>query len=254
MAATMTAPTDEVSRLDMAARAKVAELVVPRLRWIFLFFSIFIGALAIGATSSFYETLCVRAMAALAVIATVLLWSKSRHKLYFPAFFFLSFGIGASLLNWSAHDTFDRIDGLCWGVISFALAIYYLRTKAGIFATVNAPEWDKERAQVDAWWSILTAPESNKKGIIENSTGSFWSGYYTYRLMNPGSYWVVAKLWNCKAGPRSDFRIRHLSDVVCAGNRNGEVMVTIEGRTIIATKISPPMFDGVRAHPLSDHR
>lgn len=254
MAATMTAPTDEVSRLDMAARAKVAELVVPRLRWIFLFFSIFIGALAIEPTTSFYETPSIRLIAAFALITTVVLWSKSRYKLYFPALFLLSFGIGAALHSWSTRDTFDRFDGLCWGGMSFALGIYYLRTKAGIFATVNTPEWDKERAQVDAWWSILTAPESNKKGIIENSTGSFWSGYYTYRLMKPGSYWVVAKLWNCKAGPRSDFRIRHLSDVACPENRNGVMMVTIDGRTIIATKISPPMFDGVRAHPLSDHR
>ena len=250
----MTTPTDEVARLDLAARAKVGELSVAGLRWLFVFFSVVIGALAIEPAASFYETLSLRVAAALAGVTTVALWSNFRYKLYFPALFFLSLGLGGGFLRWPMHGTSDRIFGLCHAALVFVLPSYYLWTKAVTFAAVNTPEWDRERSQVDAWWYTLTAPESNKSGIIEFSVGRFWNGYYVYRLIKPGSCWVVAKLWNGKVGASSDYRVRHLSDVAFTLNRNGETRVTIDGRTMRAADISPPGFDCVRANSLSNHR
>ena len=254
MAGIMTTPTDEVTRLDMAARAKSCEAFVSRLRWILLLLSLFFVALAIGSTASFYETLFVRAAAALAGFTTVVLWSNFRYKLYFPPLLFLSLGIGGAFFNFPTHRIFDRIGWLCGFVGAFVLPSYHMWRQAGIFATVNTPEWDKERSLVDAWWRTLTAPETDKKGIIEFSTGNFWSGYYTYRLMSPGRCWVVAKLWKGKVAALSDYRVRKLSGVTFAATRNGETKVTIEGRTINAANVFPPMFGVTEASSLAKGR
>jgi len=255
MAGIMTTPTDQVARLDMAARAKSYEVSVSRLRWILLFLSLFTGALAIESTASFHETLFVRAVAGFAGVTTVVLWSNTRYKLYFPALLFLSLGIGAAFFDLpTRHGTFDRISRLCGFAVVFVLPSYYFWKQASILATVNAPEWETERSQVETWWDILTAPRTNKQRVIEFSTGSFWSGYYTYRLMNPGSCWVVAKLRKGKVGAWADYRVRQLSGVTFAANPNGQMKVTIAGRTISATNVYPPMFGSPEAHSLSSNR
>jgi hypothetical protein len=53
------------------------------------------------------------------------------------------------------------------------------------FAAVNSSGWDRERAQIEEWWRILAMPVSRRNGVIEFSTGSFWSGYYTYASCAP---------------------------------------------------------------------
>ena len=234
----MRIPTDEVTRLDMVARAKRCELSIARLRWVLLILSLLLGVLAIGSTASFYETLFVRAAAVSTGLAGVLLWSNSRYRLYFSAILFLSLGIGSVPFELPVRGLVDQMS-LCGWVGIFVVQSCYLWKQAGIIATVSTPEWNNERMQVDAWWRILTAQGGNKNGLVEFSSGSFWSGYYTYRLMNPGTCWVVAKLWKGKTGARSECRVRHLTDVSFVATDKGRLAVIIDGRTISAEGVSP---------------
>jgi hypothetical protein len=152
MTRVMETPDDEVARLDLAARAKVGEAVAIRLRWIILFLGLFIAALAFVGEGRFYETLFIRTLAVFAGLTEVLLWSNWRYKLYLPTLFFLAAAIG-SLFFWGgpSHTAYDWTVRLGEPIGFFALPTYYLWKQARIFATVNAPGWERELSQVDTW-------------------------------------------------------------------------------------------------------
>jgi hypothetical protein len=111
--------------------------------------------------------------------------------------------------------------------------------QAGPFATVKESGWEKERSEVEAWWRVLTATERDKE-VAEFSTGSFWTGYRTYRLTSSGHYWAILRLWKGKARILADSRIRDLSAVTFTTLPTGEKQVTIGNRTMRAVKLSMP--------------
>lgn len=238
----METPNDEIARLDMAARAEVGEAVASRLRWILLFLSVFIAALAFVSEPPFYETLFVRTLAVFAVLTTVVLWSNWRYKLYLPALFFLSSAIGGAFF-WGrpSHTTFDWIDRLGVPVGFFALPTYYFWKQAGLFATVNAPGWEREQSLVNGWRQVLMTPDIGG-AVVEFSTGSFWTGYFTYRLMSPGPYWAIAKFKKGNMHRLVEFRVRELSAVTFTALPTGEMMVRIGNRTMRAATVPPPGF------------
>jgi hypothetical protein len=236
---------DEIARLDMAARAKGGEVFFSRGRWSLLFLSLILAALAIESTASFYETLSIRVAAFFAVLTTVILWSNWRYKFYLPALFFLSIGIGALFLvavpgiGRSLQTTLNRVFWVCRGGV-LGIPSYYLWRQARLFSAVNAPGWEKEQYQVDHWLDVLTTPGRTQE-IIEFSTGSFWTRYYTYRLMRPGPYWVIAKFNRGNTRRPFEYRVRELRAVTFMMLPVGETMVTIGKRRMRAVNVSPPM-------------
>ena len=107
------------------------------------------------------------------------------------------------------------------------------------YAIANAPGWETERSRAEAWWWRLTSPEI-ANDIIEFSAGSFWTGHHTYRLMDVGSGWAIARLWKGIGRILPNFRIRELSAVTFASLPTGEMRVTIGSRTMRAFKLVMP--------------
>src|SRR5581483_3056912 len=64
--------------------------------------------------------------------------------------------------------------------------------RARPFAAIHSPGWEKEEAQVQYWLKVLKTEGQSR--VLEFDTGSFWTGYFTYRLLNPGNCWVVARV------------------------------------------------------------
>jgi hypothetical protein len=246
MAAIMETPNDEVARLDMAARAIIGNRFISHTRWSFLVMTVFLVALAVASGGSFHETYLLPGIAVCAALLTLILWVSGRYKLYVPAVFFFILAIQFLL----SGKTIVRVSDRIYGSIMSAMLGYVFWRHAGPFATVNVPGWEKERAKVDAWWRALTAPERNEQ-VIEFSTGSFWTGYYRYRIMRPGPHWAVAKLWKGKVSARSDYRVRDLSEVTFATMPKGETKVSIGNRTMQAVNVSPPMLGSADDSSLS---
>jgi hypothetical protein len=109
--------------------------------------------------------------------------------------------------------------------------------QAGPVATLRAPGWENERDQVVRWQQILTSPQPVSR-VVEFSTGSFWSGYFTYRLLNPGQYWVVAKFKRGKTKSWVDCSVRELSAVHFTQLPMGEINVIIGKKTLRAAKLT----------------
>ena len=222
----METATDEITRLDVAAQAKGGQAATSRLRWTLLFLSLFITALAIEPTGSFNELLLLRVAAVFLSLTTVILWSNWRYKLFLPALLIFSFGIGDAFFRRPLRTKLDWSVSVLWFVGVIVLSSYSLWKQARIFAKVNSPGWKQAQSKVDAWWRVLTARQRDQR-VIEFSTGSFWTGYYTYRLLRSGQCWAIAKLWNGKVSPRSSYRIRELSAVTFTTLPSGEKQFTI---------------------------
>jgi len=203
--------------------------------------SLFITALAIEPTASFYETLSLRVTAIFLSLTTMILWSNWRYKLFLPAILIFSFGVIDAFFRRPLRTNLDWLVSASWFIGFIVLTSYAWWNQASIFATVNSPGWEQAQSQVEAWWSILTAPERGRD-VIKFSTGNFWMGYYTYRLLSPGPYWAIAKLWNGKVAARSQFRIRELGAVTFMTLPTGEKEVKIGKRTMRAVNLSMPNF------------
>ncbi len=241
----METPTDEVARLDIAARAVISKVFISGNRWWVLFINLCLTALVFASNDRFTTPLIAPAFAVCAVFATVVLWVNWQYKLYVPALFCFAIAIGCVLLGKTFITPSDRI----YGILMSSIYGYAFWTLAAPFATVNAPGWEKEQSQVAAWWRVLTTPERDKD-VIEFSAGNFWTGYYTYRLLRPGPYWVVAKLWKGRLSVRSNYSVRELSAVTFMTLPTGEKQVTIGNRTMRAAIISMPDLASAKEPPL----
>jgi hypothetical protein len=202
----------------------------------FLVLNLILVAFALAFSGRFDNPMVAPLFAVSAAVSTAIFWGNWRYKLYFSALFLFAIAVGCALSGKVFDSTSDRIYGIFMSTI-FGCAFWQ---QAGPFATVNAPGWEKEKSQVDTWWQVLTAPERDKE-VIEFSSGSFWTGFHTYRLVSPGPYWAVVRLW--KGGTRvlAHYRIRELSAVTFMTLPTGEMKVRIGNRTIRAVNVSMPM-------------
>ena len=122
-------------------------------------------------------------------------------------------------------------------------------TRGRLFATVNARGWESERLQIQAWRRAL-APPSPKLvrtesaggnfqqqlldfpsiGYVEFDTGSFWAGYWTYRLLNTGNSWALAKF---KKGTSKlcEFRILDHNALITRVSPDGKPLVSTQDKS-----------------------
>jgi hypothetical protein len=231
----METPNDEIARLDMAARAVISETFISRNRWPFLLINLFLVAAVLASNARFDTPLNAPVFTVCAALATAILWVDWQYKLYVPALFYFATAIGCVFLG----KTFDALSDRIYGILMSTMFGLVFWKQAGPFATTNESGWEKERYEVDAWWRVLTATERDKE-VIEFSTGSFWTGYRTYRLTSSGHYWAMVRLWKGKACVLADFRIRELSAVTFTTLPTGEKQVTIGNRTMRAVDLSMP--------------
>jgi hypothetical protein len=231
----METANEKIARLDMAARALISERYISRNRWLFLFTNLVLGEFVFAYSTRFDSALIAPIFAVCAAVATVALWTDWRYKIYVLAFFCLLLTMGCALLGRAFDTLSDRLYGIGMSIV-FGLASW---KQAGPYAIANAPGWETERSQVEAWWWKLTSPE-RANDIIEFSAGNFWTGHYTYRLMDVESGWAVARLWKGIGRILPNFRIRELSAVTFASLPTGEKRVTVGGRTTRAFNLVTP--------------
>jgi hypothetical protein len=142
---------------------------------------------------------------------------------------FCSVGLGIGIFEhhsqtfwgWTARLTYPA-SFIFWGC--------WLWKAGRPLAAVQATGWEKERSQVQGWLSALNNGDRAQE-VMEVFSGSFWTGYFTYRLLNTGYCWVIAKFKKGAARRLVDFRIRELETVRVTG-LDEKLMVEIANRPI----------------------
>jgi hypothetical protein len=122
--------------------------------------------------------------------------------------------------------------------------------QAGPIALVGGPGWENERSQVERWQQILTSA-GPLRDVVEFSTGSFWTGYFTFRLLRAERFWVVAKFKKGKTNGKADYRVYELGAVRFTPLPMGEMKVTIGKKILRATSFLDPTFAAIPKSALS---
>ena len=181
-----------IERLDFAARTQTSTVLISRARVILAFVTIFISLLAIPSTAPFRETLLLRVLAAISALVTVILWQEWRYKVYALAILFLCYGI-ADMLSVD-HPKAHTVLGWISTHPQLPMFAYFgcgLWIIARRYAIVSGSDWQKEREQLAEWLGILGNP--SRVDVVEFATGSFWTGYWNYRIFKESDYWIIAK-------------------------------------------------------------
>jgi len=237
MAAIMRIPDDHVERLNMAAQAVESEVLASSARW----FVLFVNALLIWGSLSvrdrFDPPWIVPVFILCAIFAAGSLWTNWRYKLYALAVFLLGVSVGSLVCGKVFDSEGDQFRTIVYAGI---FGIPYLLA-ARRYATAHAPGREKEQAQAESCWEILRTPERSE-GVIQFSTGSFWTNSNEYRLLNRGSYWAVARFHRGFARILPKFSIVGPDAVKFMVLPDGEMMVSIGSDTMRAFNVSPPMF------------
>jgi hypothetical protein len=216
-----------IERLDCAARAHVAEAVASRVRVAFTFVSVMTICLAVVSTASWRETMVVRALAVAVTLTTVTLWRRWRYSLCACGLVVCAVGVGTAMFGHYSQTFWGWTSRLTYPA-SFVFWGGWLWKVGRPLAAVQATGWEKERSQVQGWLSTLNNGDRAQE-VMEVFSGSFWTGYFTYRLLNTGYCWVIAKFKKGAARRLVDFRIRELETVRVTG-LDEKLMVEIANR------------------------
>ncbi len=231
----------EHERLDLAAQAQVTEKTASYQSVIMLFFSVLSVLMAIVPDIPFSLKLPSGVLAIITATAAVIMWLRQRYALYALAIAYAAVGIGFAWLTSQEpgrhRDWFFSI-GYC---LLFLNLGYRHWRRARPFAAIHSPGWEKEEAQVQYWLKVLKTDGQSR--VLEFDTGSFWTGYFSYRLLNPGNCWAVARFKSAKPdwGQLVDYRILTPSAVRFSELPDGNLSVDIENRSIRKIRVSPEM-------------
>jgi hypothetical protein len=220
---------NEVERLDLAAQAEVAEGSLHAQRWAFGALAAIAVLLAIPSEASVKETLALWVFATVIVLAAVTTWLHWRFALHAAAICYLAFGV--ALLVFEPRHSASFVEWIfpIAMLVAFANSAYRFLKLGARLAAVHGKEWQKERAQVQQWLTMLVN-RATEEPVFEIPTGSFWTGYFKYRFMNRGGAWVVARFKRGSYLHPLDYRILGPDSVkMVPGNK---LNIKIDKRTI----------------------
>jgi len=241
-----------VEEMDLAAKVRANQRLITYIKVVLPVTSILFVVLASVSEAPRRETRLIAALAAGAVIASVLVWTKWRYKLYGVAAFCFLFAVG----NMLSHDHPQYHTILEWIAarsLSF-LFIFYgfgMCVVARRYSIVIGDDWNSQRKQLDDWFETL----SGQSGInvIEFPAGSFWTGYWTYRILNTGHAWLVAKF---KRGTTklAASSVLELKDVVFTTLPSGkwDIQITEKNKTKTFTGVEIKSSAGAGHSPLNE--
>jgi hypothetical protein len=232
----------ELERLDLVARGEAAKTTLRRIRVPFVFASGFCVLLAIISSASLNETVAVRLLAVLMVLATIMVWLSARYSAYVLAACYAAFLIGGWLFDAPDYHTFLGSTTRAVLTAMFLLWGYYWWTNARPFMSAQSEGFEKERSRVQEWIWVLKSPEETYR-VVEVSRKSFWRGYWTYRLLNTGSCWVIGKFKIGNLRRLLDCRVRALDAVHFIDQAEGKLNIEMGDRSIQKVDISPVMRD-----------
>lgn len=178
-----------VQRLDFVARSKASAPIVSSARVVLSIVTPLFILLAVNSEAHSRETALVYVIAGASLLTAIILWLDWRFKIQALSVFCFLFAI-ADVLS-KDHPRAHTVLGWVAGHALVPLFAYYgsgLWVMGRRYAKATGNSFREEREQLDTWMAVLSGATA-----IEFPTGSFWTGYWTYRLLNPGSCWVVAQ-------------------------------------------------------------
>jgi hypothetical protein len=233
----------EIERLDLVARAEAIEASFVRSATVFTFLSGFGILLAINSEASYHETLAVRALAILAVVTTIMLWLRSRYSLYaMEIVFFGTLSGGLFLFDDPDNHTLLGASAQFVGVGILFWRGYRCWANAKPFAEAHGAGFENERSQVRHWMEVLGSPEHSDHAV-DFTAKSFRTGYWTYRLLNTGSCWLVEKFKMGKLNRLLDCRVRELRTVRVVNQSEGKLSILLGDQLISDVHVTPDMLD-----------
>ena len=231
----------EIKRLDPVARAEATKLILPRARVPVTFVTAFMVLLGIISTASFSETSTVRILAILAVVTTIMLWTRSRYAPCALAVLLFATVIAGRFIadDPDAHTLLGSASAYVGSAI-LLLAGYRWATNAMPFIAAQSEALENERYQVEGWIKILTSPGTTDP-VTEFSTKSFWTGYWTCRLLDAGSCWVIAKFKTRNTERLLQCRVRERGAVYVTERTGTGLSVTMGDTSVSRVETSPDM-------------
>ena len=219
----------KTERLDLIAWSQTTDAFVFRSRILLAILAAFCIVLAINSTAPIRETVLVAVLGILSLVTAIVLWWSWRYKVYALASFWLLFAFGDVL----SHDYPNSHTLLGW-VIAHALvpvlALYgwSVWKRAGPYALANSDGFRDERDEVEKWKKLLDS--QNEQQVVQFPAGDFATGYWTYRILNAGAYWVVAQF---KRGTKrlKSCHVYDLSGVTFTSIASGKWQVNISSRS-----------------------
>lgn len=197
-----------IQRLDLVARSKASLQTISYARIALLIVTPLFALLAINSTAPSRETALVAILAASSFLTALLLWLDWRFKLYALSLFCFLFAVCDVASNDYPHShTLLGFIGANALVLLFAYYGCGLWLMGRRYALASHTGFRDEREQLDRW-----IDELNGTAHIEFPSGSFWTGYWTYRILNPEGCWLVAQVKRGGTKLRS-CRVYELGDV-----------------------------------------
>jgi hypothetical protein len=178
--------------------------------------------LAVNSTAPRRETILVAALAAASFLTAIILWLDWRFKVYALSICCFVFVICDTLSNDHPHSHtalgWMAANGWALLFLYYACALWVMGRR---YALVNDSGFREEREQLNKWMDGLSGTTA-----IEFPTGSFWTGYWSYRILNPGECWIVTQFKRGSTKLRS-CRVYELSDVSFTRLLSGKWQVDI---------------------------
>jgi hypothetical protein len=213
-----------VERMDLVARSKSNAPLISYARIVLLLLAPLCILLAVNSTAPFPETVLVAILGAVGLLTAVILWLNWRYKVYALALFCFLFASGDVLSHDHPHS--HTVLGWIAAHSLLPLFVYYacgLWIIANRYALANSNGFREDRDQFDKWMQTLNGRSANE---IEFPAGSFWTGYWTYRILNPGECWIVAQFKRGGDKLRS-CRVYELKDIVFSRLPSGKWQIDI---------------------------
>jgi hypothetical protein len=231
----------EVERLDLAARAEAVESFVSRALVPLSILSLFCLLLAFGSEASFRETLNFWVFVIIAVVTSIMIWQRWAYAPY--GLSILNFCGAIGILLQSNDDYSHTLLGSARDRLLFVLFVSAGAAwwkNAASFIAAQSEEIEKERRQVGRWLADLKYPERSE-AIVEFSERSFWTGHWTYRLLDTGHYWAIAKFKLGNLRRLADFRVQEKGAVHVMDQGGEKLRIEIASRPIWIAEIAPDM-------------
>ncbi len=211
-----------IERLDLVARSRASVSTISCARIGLVVLTPLFILLAVNSTAPRRETVLVVALAAASFLTAIILWLDWRFKVYALSIFCFFFAIGDALSNDhpNSHTPLGWIAANGWALLFFyyACGLWVMGRR---YALANESSFREERDQLNKWMDEVSGTTA-----IEFPTGSFWTGYWSYRILNPGACWIVAQFKRGSSKLRS-CRVYELSDVSFTRLPSGKWQVDI---------------------------
>ena len=231
----------EVERLDLAARAEAIEPFVSRAALPMAFTTVIAFMLALGSNASFEETIAVWVFFCAAVSTLVMLlrhWCYAAYGLsilnFLGAVALVASKYPKDVYSYTFLGSFTNQFFLVW----FLANGYGWWKAARPFVIAHTDSYDEECKQVGQWLSELKYGRHNGE-VLEFSVKGFWSGSWTYRLLDLGNCWAIAKFKYHNLRGLVEFRIQGPGAVTAKEQTNGKLRIEIGSRPIPNVDPSP---------------